>query len=95
MFVVAAFAALALCTPSAVRADPTNTSVRPGTPEGLQNEQEERQKEQKEFMREHSDPSGNIRPDAYRKGIEHVRHMKVAPYIGAKPLGEASPTVTK
>src|SRR5271169_3171800 len=93
---VAAFAALVFATPTAVRADPTAvTAARPAPSEGLENEQEERQKEQKEYIREHSDRSGKVDPHAYVKGIEHVHHMKVAPYIGAKPLGEASPTSTK
>jgi hypothetical protein len=72
--------------------------VAPGAPTGLRDEQRLRMQHQQEFLREHSDASGKIHPDAYVKGMEHARHMKVAPYIGAKPLGEASrtsPTSTK
>jgi hypothetical protein len=60
-------------------------------PKGLQNEQEILKKQQQEYNREHTNASGKLPADAYVKGIEHVRQMKVAPYIGAKPLGGASP----
>lgn len=56
---------------------------------GLRNEKKFREQRQKEYVRQHSDSSGKVRPEAYLKGIEHVRQMKVAPYIGAKPLGES------
>ena len=92
---VAAFAALVFSMPTVVRADPIGESVRPEASEGLRNEQEEREKEQKEYIREHSDASGKVHPEDYVKGIEHARHMKVATHIGAKPLGEASPAPTK
>jgi hypothetical protein len=92
---VAAFAALVFSMPTVVRAEPTGESVRPEAPEGLENEQEERQEMQKEYVREHSDASGKVDPKAYVKGIEHARQMKVAPYIGAKPVGAASPASTK
>ena len=96
LILAAAFAALLFAMPPAVRADPSAvTAARPEPSEGLENEQEERQKQQKEYIREHSDRSGKVDPHAYVKGIEHVHHMKVAPYIGAKPLGETSPTSTK
>jgi hypothetical protein len=95
LIVVAAFAALVCSTPTIVRADPTAEAGRPEASEGLKNEQQERKEEQQEYIREHSDASGKMHPDAYVKGMEHVRHMKVAPYIGAKPLGEASPTSSK
>ena len=78
-------------TPALVRADPLGQSAQSN---GLGSEQERREEHQREYVREHSDPSGNVRPEAYVKGIEHVRRMKVAPYIGAKPLGEATATPT-
>jgi len=94
--VVTALVAFTLLMPAVVRADPTaGASAQPASSQGLRNEQEERHKRQQEYIREHSDSSGKVRPGAYAKGIEHVRQMKIAPYIGAKPLGEASPTSTK
>jgi hypothetical protein len=81
-------------TPALVRADPLGQSAQPEASNGLRFEQERREEHQREYVREHSDPSGNVRPEAYVKGIEHVRRMKVAPYIGAKPLGEATATPT-
>lgn len=92
---VAAFAALVFSMPAVVRADPAGESVRPEEREGLGNEQEERREMQKEYVREHSDASGKVDPKAYVRGIEHARQMKVAPYIGAKPVGAASPASTK
>ena len=45
---------------------------------------------QKQFLDEHKDASGNLRPDLWRAGVEQQKQMKVAPYIGAKPLGQAT-----
>jgi hypothetical protein len=55
---------------------------------GLEKEEQLRKKEQQKYVREHSDPSGKVPSGAYIQGMEHVRQMKVAPHIGAKPLGE-------
>lgn len=95
LVIFSTLAALAFVTPSLVRADPPGGSVGPESSEGLKTEQELRKQQQQEYVREHSDPSGKVRPDAYVKGIEHARHMKVAPFIGAKPIGESSPASTK
>ena len=48
------------------------------------------QLKQKQFLDEHNDASGHLRPDLWRKGVEQQRQMKVAPYIGAKPLGSTT-----
>src|SRR5579875_1697657 len=68
-----------------------DSSAASASPQGLRNEQEILRKRQKEYVREHSNPAGKVPTDAYLKGIEHVRKMKVAPYIGARHLGEATP----
>ena len=81
-------------TSAQVRADSLNKS-QGNVSKGLQFERERREEEQQQYLREHSDPSGKVRPEAYVKGIEHVRRMKVAPYIGAKPIGETTPTPNK
>lgn len=96
LFVVVALATLVwlFFKPPLLRAGPLGQSAQPPESEGLRSEQELREQHQREYIREHSDPSGKVRPEAYRKGMEHVRGMKVAPYIGAKPLGEATPTPT-
>lgn len=78
----------ALLAPLGAGASAAATAT-PGA-EGLRNEQQILKRRQKEYLREHSDSSGKVPKDAYVKGIEHVRQMKVAPYIGARPL--ASPT---
>lgn len=96
LFVFVALATLVwlFFKPPLLRAGPLGQSVQPGGSDGPGFEQELREQHQREYIREHSDPSGKVRPEAYRKGIEHVRDMKVAPYIGAKPLGEATSTAT-
>jgi hypothetical protein len=48
------------------------------------------QLKQKQFLDEHEDASGKLRPDLWRKGVEQQKQMKVAPYIGAKPLGSTT-----
>jgi hypothetical protein len=65
------------------------TSAATAASGGLEKEQELRKKQQEKYVREHSDPSGKVPSGAYIKGMEHVRQMKVAPHIGAKPLGES------
>ncbi len=48
------------------------------------------QLKQKQSLKEHTDASGQVRPDLWRIGVEQQQHMKVAPYIGAKPLGSTT-----
>jgi len=42
-----------------------------------------RELRQQEFLREHTDPSGQVRPDLWRRGIEDLMKMKSAP--GTRP----------
>ena len=37
-----------------------------------------------QFLEQHMDSKGQVRPDLEQKGIEHIRQMKTAPSIGAK-----------
>lgn len=37
-----------------------------------------------EFLQQHMDSRGQVRPDLEQKGIAHIRQMKTAPSIGAK-----------
>jgi len=48
-------------------------------------EEQIRKLEREEFIREHSDASGKLRPDLWRAGVEQQKHMQVAPYIGWHP----------
>ena len=56
-------------------------------------EQQRRETVKQEFIRKHSDSSGRIRPDLWRKGMEHASQMSIAPSIGAvkrwKQIGPA------
>lgn len=54
-----------------------------GKSHGLLGEQKMRQLQRKEFLREHSDSTGQVRPDLELKGIQHMHQMKVAPSLGA------------
>jgi hypothetical protein len=60
-----------------------------------------RQMQQQEFLREHSDASGNPRPDLWRAGVEQQKKMQVAPYVGWHPhpssdsAKKSSPTADK
>ncbi len=64
-----------------------------------QKEEQLRKLQEKEFIREHSDASGKLRPDLWRNGIEQQKKMQVAPYIGWHPPSESaaksSPAATK
>ena len=46
-------------------------------------EQPARELNRQKFLRDHSDPSGFVRPDLWRKGMEHARQMEVVRNIGA------------
>ncbi len=88
--VIGGLLALICAAPRAVAAQPPAAAV--GSPRGLENEQELRKKHQEEFLKQHSDASGKVRPDLWRKGVQQQKQMQVAPYIGAKPAVSASPT---
>jgi hypothetical protein len=91
VFVGAGGLALLLASNSAVLAD---SSPSPSA-QGLRDEEQLRKKHQQEYIRRHSTPSGKpAGSEAYIKGMEHVRRMKVAPSIGAQPLGEATPAAS-
>jgi len=49
-----------------------------------------REVQQQQFLKDHADASGNVSPEQWRKSVEQQQQMKVAPYIGAKPLGQTS-----
>jgi hypothetical protein len=46
-------------------------------------------KRQQEFLREHTDESGSVRPDLWQQGIEQTKKMKIAPSIST-PLPTSS-----
>lgn len=54
-------------------------------PKSQQKKERIRELEKQEFIREHSDASGRLRMDLWRKGVERQKHMQVAPYIGWHP----------
>jgi len=87
--VIGGLLALICAAPRAVAAQPPVAAV--GSPRGLENEQELRKKHEKEFLKQHSDASGKVRQDLWRKGVQRQKQMQVAPYIGAKPPAPASP----
>ncbi len=47
--------------------------------------QQRRELQRKEYMRQHSDATGTVRPDLELKGVQHMHQMKVAPTIGSHP----------
>jgi hypothetical protein len=47
--------------------------------------QQRRELQRKEYMRQHSDATGTVRPDLELKGVQHMHRMKVAPTIGSHP----------
>jgi photosystem II stability/assembly factor-like uncharacterized protein len=49
---------------------------------GVKEEQQRHEALKAKYVREHSDPSGRIRPDLWRKGMKHVARMPTAPHIG-------------
>ena len=60
------------------------------SPKTISKKERIRQLEKEEFIREHSDVSGKLRPDLWRAGIEQQKHMQVAPYIGWHPAANNS-----
>jgi hypothetical protein len=62
----------------------------PGTAHGLLGEQRLREDQRKEYLRQHSDATGKVRPDLELKGIQHMHRMSVAPSVGAHPAAPSS-----
>jgi|SRR5215471_329047 len=50
---------------------------------GEVDEQQNRQLNRERFRHDHSDSSGFVRPDLWRKGMEHARQMDVVRGIGS------------
>jgi hypothetical protein len=69
-------------------AEPSPTT--PGKAHGLLGEQKLREAQQKEYLRQHSDATGKIRPDLEFKGVQHMHRMSVAPSVGAHPAAPSS-----
>src|SRR5437899_1283466 len=60
----------------------------------INQEQHGREKLKEKFIREHSGPSGQIRPDLWRKGMKHAARMSIAPHIGAAgPASHLAPPI--
>jgi|GraSoi013_1_40cm_1032412.scaffolds.fasta_scaffold25074_3 hypothetical protein len=38
-----------------------------------------RERRQQEFLRDHTDSSGQVRPDLWQQGVEQLKQMKVVP----------------
>lgn len=66
---------------TAAMADPSAAA----SPGGLEGQQQRRELQQEKFLHEHSDATGQVRPDLWQAGIDHVHQMKVAPALGAHP----------
>jgi hypothetical protein len=60
-------------------------AVTPGEANGQTGWQQMRELERKEYLRQHSDATGTVRPDLELKGVQHMHQMKVAPTIGSHP----------
>jgi photosystem II stability/assembly factor-like uncharacterized protein len=54
---------------------------------GLEEEQQQREERARQFEQEHSDASGTVRPDLWRKGIEDVQKMRIGAGINLAPKG--------
>jgi len=88
-----AAAALLLCAASFAQnsASQVTEPVKPqsetprGTPEDGDKEQEFRMLMLQKMRREHSDPSGRVRPDLWNEGVAHMKRMKVVSQIGPVP----------
>ena len=57
----------------------------PGEANGQTGWQRRRELQRKEYMLQHSDATGTVRPDLELKGVQHMHRMKVAPMIGSHP----------
>ena len=86
-------AALLLCTPSFAQnptpevtqpVKPLTKTAREG-PKDWEKEQRSRMLIQEQMRRDHSDPSGRVRPDLWSEGVAHMKRMKVVHQIGPAP----------
>jgi uncharacterized repeat protein (TIGR01451 family) len=60
----------------------SNTANGPGL-----DTKDRREKQQQEFLRQHTDATGRVRPDLWRKGVEQIMRMVVAPRVPVTPSG--------
>jgi len=86
-------AALLLCT-ALFAQNPTREVTQPEKPltkisrerpEDWGKEQRSRMLVQEQMRRDHSDPSGRVRPDLWSEGVAHMKRMKVVHQIGPAP----------
>ena len=61
------------------------------TNDGFENENLRLQRQQ-EYLHEHSDEAGQVRPDLWLAGIQAAKQMKIAAGIPSAPSGAAAPT---
>ncbi len=81
-------ASLAHAQAAGPSAEPSPTT--PGKAHGLLGEQTLRKFQRKEYLRQHSDATGKVRPDLELKGVQHMHQMKVAPSIGSHPAAPSA-----
>ena len=63
---------------------PLTKTAREG-PKDWEKEQRSRMLIQEQMRRDHSDPSGRVRPDLWSEGVAHMKRMKVVHQIGPAP----------
>jgi hypothetical protein len=70
---------------SQVKKLPASETSRAILQEDWEKEQQFRKLMLEKNRREHSDPSGHVRPELWNEGVAHMKRMKVVSHIGPVP----------
>ena len=86
---VLSLALLSICVIVLAIAASRTAAKDPQKSRGLEEEQQQREERARQFEQEHSDASGIVRSDLWRKGIEDAQKMKIGAGINLAPKGES------
>src|SRR5262249_10755635 len=87
--IVLSLALLSICVIVLAFAVSRTAAKDPQKTRGLEDEQQQREERAREFQQEHTDASGTVRSDLWRKGIEDFKKMAIGAGINLAPKGES------
>ena len=87
--IVLSLALLFICVIVLVIAASRSAAKDPQKSRGLEDEQQQREERIREFEKEHTDASGTVRSDLWRKGVEDFKKMAIGAGINLAPKGDS------
>ena len=87
--IVLSLALLSICVIVLAIAASRSAAKDPQKTRGLEDEQQQREERMREFEKEHTDASGTVRSDLWRKGVEDFKKMAIGAGINLAPKGKS------